>query len=409
MNNNHNDDRYSHNSNSMPEYQSPYNQPFNRQKIDNSPSKSSKGVYIVLICVLICFTVIIILMFTLMRSMIDGGNKKNNNNIAVSQESSTTTQPLNTTTEISTAPVETVTEIVTVVVEVTTSPTIQEPQLNSYSYTINNYNLPLYTYPNYDSNIIKFITDRGNYTIVENSGHWGKLDSGGWINLDDAETYGNINYAGTGYVSTQSDPLTLRYTTSSDSKSLDSIPKNTYLELYYTDFSDWYYTQYNGKCGFVSAKYITMGKIPQVRIGNYYGCGTVATKKDPLNVRSLPSENSSILTTIPKGTSIDLYSTSETGWYYTTYNGKSGYVKSDYISFESVGYDICNPTAYINTQKDPLNLRVSASTDSSIITTIPKGTAVNIIEYGDSWCYIEWNGYKGYANTQFLSFCHSEI
>lgn len=88
-------------------------------------------------------------------------------------------------------------------------------------------------------------------------------------------------------------------------------------------------------------------------------------------------------------------------WYYTTYNGKSSYIKAEYIANGILDID-SSTTAYINTKSNPLNLRKSASKDNDIITAILKGTAV--IEYVDSWCYIEWNGYKGYASTDYLLF-----
>lgn len=396
--------------------QNNYNTPFNRQYANPPAKNGSKGIYIILIAVIICFAVIIALMFTLMRSMIDGGNKKSDiaeNNLFVAEttvadksDTETTASADRKVSVVTTSVyIETVPEVVTVTV-IVTEPVIQEPEFKSYTYSINNYSLAIYENAGYDSKVVGHINDRGTYTIVDQYQNWGKLKSGaGWINFDFASEDGRIDYIGTGYVSTQKDPLNLRYAPDSDSKIITAIPKNTYVEVYETDLPDWYYIEYNGKYGFASSGYITLGSPPELYIDGFYGTGVIATEKDPLNMRSEPSENSSVLATIPKGTSVDLYSTSEPDWFYTTYNGKSGFVKSRYISFRS--YDdsyIEYSTAYINTEKDPLNLRESASKDSAVITTIPKGTAVTVIDYDDSWCYIEWNGYKGYASTQFLSF-----
>ena len=409
---------YSHNTpnNNYIPPQNNYNEPFNRQYADDSVRKSSKGVYILLITVIICFAVIIFLMFTLMHSMIDGGNRKSdsNNNIMLSENftgAESQTEIITTAPPVTTAlRIETVTEIVTVIVEVTsppaTEPVVQQPSFNPYTYTINNYCLPIFKDSRYDSDITGYITDKGTYTIVDQSGNWGKLKSGaGWINFDDASSEGRVSYIGAGYVSTESDPLNLRTAPDKNSKTLTSIPKNTSVEVYATDADGWYYTTYKGKSGFVNSQYITFGNPPAISVGEFYGSGVIATQKDPLNVRSEPSKNASIITAIPKGTSVDLYSTNEPDWFYTTYNGKSGFVKSDYISFCSHDYNYVESlTAYINTKSDPLNLRASASTDSAIVTAIPKGTSVTVIDYGDSWCYIEWNGYTGYASTQYLAF-----
>lgn len=402
-----------HNSNYIPP-QNNYNDSFNRQYAD-APKKSSKGIYILLITIIICFAVIICLMFSLMHSMIEIDNKKydnNNTNLFVSETTLTNNSYIQSTTmtdkktSVVTTAVQTekVPEVITVTV-IVTEIVKQEPEFQPYTYSINNYNLAIYENAGYDSEVVGHINDKGTYTIVDQYQNWGKLKSGaGWINFEDADSYGNITYAGNGYISTQSDPLSLRYAANPDSKSLASIPRNTSVELYYTDFNDWYYTTYNGHSGFVSAKYITMGNPPEVSVDSYYGYGIIATQKDPLNMHSEPSENSPVLTTIPKGTSVDLYSTSEPDWFYTTYNGKSGFVKSDYISFESVCESYTTLTAVINTKNDPLNLRSSPSTDSSIVTEIPKGTTVTVIDYYSDWCYIQWNDYTGYASTEYLAF-----
>lgn len=51
-----------------------------------------------------------------------------------------------------------------------------------------------------------------------------------------------------------------------------------------------------------------------------------------------------------------------------------------------------------------LNLREAPNTTSSIITQIPKGTAVSIDEDCDcKWIPVSYNGYIGYVSTKYLS------
>lgn len=139
--------------------------------------------------------------------------------------------------------------------------------------------------------------------------------------------------------------------------------------------------------------------------GEFYG--VVTTQKDPLNVREKPDTNSKILTYIPKGTGLYFWETNYSDWYWVSYGGTSGYVSSAYVSpSQGYAYESYTPsTAIVATEKDPLNLRKSASTSGAIITAIPKGSTVTIIEYGYEWCYVSWGGYTGYASTEYLSFC----
>ncbi|MDE5861960.1 MAG: SH3 domain-containing protein [Ruminococcus sp.] len=141
----------------------------------------------------------------------------------------------------------------------------------------------------------------------------------------------------------------------------------------------------------------------------YYGY--VSTNKDPLNIRSGAGQSYKVLGSIPKGTYINVQTTSDSNWYYTTYNGVSGYVSADYVTLAMYGYsdyyydtDYSGTYATINTKSDPLNLRASASTSGSIITAIPKGSSVYVSEYGDTWCYVTWGNYSGYVATQYLAF-----
>lgn len=141
---------------------------------------------------------------------------------------------------------------------------------------------------------------------------------------------------------------------------------------------------------------------------DYWNYGTISTQKDPLNLRSSPSKSAKILTSIPKGTRILFYSTSDPDWFYTTYNNQSGYISSDYIALDPLDYGYYDSyipsTAVVSTKQDVLNLRQSASTNGTIITGIPKGSTVTIVEFGYDWCYVSWGGYTGYVSTQYLSY-----
>ncbi|MCM1313978.1 MAG: SH3 domain-containing protein [Prevotella sp.] len=390
------------------------NNDFSKESQQPVKSGNSRIIYMILIAVIIFFVVIIVLMSTSMRAMINGGNNQpesnNQNNIMttenqqvtteeITEEETTTTQ----TTTITTTTVEPITEIVTVTVIVT----VTEPAFPSYTYKVNNVGLVVYENASFDSKPTGYISDRGTYTIVDQYQNWGKLESGGWINFDIASQNGSITYIGIGEIVTKKDPLNLRCAPDSDAKILTSIPKGTSVEIYESEFSDWYYTTYNGQTGFVSSEYISFDNYHMTDIQGYFCSGVVATKKDPLNVRSEPSTDASVVTTIPKGTTIDLYMTNNSNWYYTTYGGVSGYVNADYITLVLSGgyYGYTDySTATVKTNGSNLYIRDAASMDGNILDKMPNGTTVNIIEYGSSWCYVEYNGTRGYASTDYLSF-----
>lgn len=55
----------------------------------------------------------------------------------------------------------------------------------------------------------------------------------------------------------------------------------------------------------------------------------VATKKDPLNLREEPLQDSESLERIPRGTNIDIYEIND-HWGFTEYNGTEGWVNLEY-------------------------------------------------------------------------------
>ncbi len=85
------------------------------------------------------------------------------------------------------------------------------------------------------------------------------------------------SYLGKGYVATNDDDLNLRKEAATDSKVLTTIPKNTKLELYSSENSDWYFTTYQGKEGYVSADWVAFGEPPAVKKSEIYGLNPYLT------------------------------------------------------------------------------------------------------------------------------------
>lgn len=64
-----------------------------------------------------------------------------------------------------------------------------------------------------------------------------------------------------------------------------------------------------------------------------------------------------------------------------------------------------NAQYIVTTNSDPLNMRSSASTSSSLVARIPKGSEVTVIKVNSSgsWGYVNWNGTTGYCSMQYLT------
>lgn len=120
----------------------------------------------------------------------------------------------------------------------------------------------------------------------------------------------------------------------------------------------------------------------------------IATKDDPLNMRKEPNMSGSIITRIPKGTVVDVSEVSG-GWASVKWNGFEGYCSMTYLKADETKY-------VVNTKDDPLNMRKSPNISSSILTTIPKGTEIEVSEINNGWANVKWNGSEGYCSMEYL-------
>jgi len=137
-----------------------------------------------------------------------------------------------------------------------------------------------------------------------------------------------------------------------------------------------------------------------------------------LGLRENMSLSSAILTIIPKGKEVKVINSFYGDWWKVYYNGKTGHVKSRFLSYGKenyyttsnsssiFGYSISNiydsePSYYAISS---LNLRENMSSNSAIITRIPKGREVKVIEsFFGKWWKVYYNGRTGHVASRYLS------
>lgn len=59
--------------------------------------------------------------------------------------------------------------------------------------------------------------------------------------------------------------------------------------------------------------------------------------------------------------------------------------------------------AYPAAVTSDLNLRAGPSATARVITVMPQGAVVDVIECSGSWCEVEWRGRVGFASRSFLA------
>ena len=154
-----------------------------------------------------------------------------------------------------------------------------------------------------------------------------------------------------------------------------------------------------------------------------YGTGTVTA--DALRMRSKPNTGSSILTTLYKGTKVELLSAEENGWYKVSYNGKEGYMSAEWLNVvvtastqapstapteeapaeepaaEEPAVITVNSTAVVT--DGPLNLRSGPGTGHKAQDSTVLNAEVKVLEEtADGWYKITYSGQGGVATTGYV-------
>lgn len=154
--------------------------------------------------------------------------------------------------------------------------------------------------------------------------------------------------------------------------------------------------------------------------GSGYAPGTnLVVSTDALNLRSAPALNGSVLAVLPNGTAAVVVSGTYAGggysWYQITAWGKTGYAVADFLATAgssgggNSGGGQVPSGGKATVATNGLNVRASASTDASVVTVLPQGTQVSILEGpkasgGYSWYRISSASGNGWVVGEFLSF-----
>lgn len=231
-------------------------------------------------------------------------------------------------------------------------------------------------------------------------------------------------------VTTVSGSLNLRRDALPGSPVLARIPKGTTIRID-EKLSAWSRTTYGGQTGYVMNTYLTFhqGK-PEISGGT---TAVVTTASGSLNLRTEPSLSGGVVARIPQYATVNVQQRGDS-WCYVVYNDTIGNVMTTYLTFSgdsaqtppeggdtsgesgsgsgdnsgntgnAGGNSSGTMTAYVQTASGSLNLREKPGSSYRVLRTIPRGSAVTVLSYGDPWCQVTYGGTEGYVMTSFLRF-----
>ena len=273
-----------------------------------------------------------------------------------------------------------------------------------------------------NSSVLKVLSNGTKVNVLSTSNGWHRVEHNGvygyvyasYIKTSTSSS-SDVTMSATGKVKTNDgDGLNLRQSASTSSSIITVIPENATVTITAKNGS-WYKVSYNGKTGYAHSNYITLNSSSSSNSDvTMSATGKVKTNDGVgVNLRKSTSTSSSIITVIPENATVTI--TAKNGsWYKVSYNGKTGYAHSNYITLNSSsnnnsssntgnGDVTTSGTGRVKTNSGVgLNLRQSASTSSSIVGVIPENATVTITAKNGSWYKVSYNGKTGYAHSDYI-------
>lgn len=120
-----------------------------------------------------------------------------------------------------------------------------------------------------------------------------------------------------------------------------------------------------------------------------------------VNVRSWPSYDADIIAYLPVGNTVEVTGTTGT-WYSVWTEGVVGYIHANFLSVGddgSGGWD----GSYASVRSGPLNLREAPSMRARIITKLPTGYRLSVLQDEGTWVRVDAGGQMGYVMASYLT------
>ncbi len=167
--------------------------------------------------------------------------------------------------------------------------------------------------------------------------------------------------------------------------------------------------------GEVFAEYLAAND-QRVDVGSLVGYATVQTGDETLslNLRQSPDANSAILASVEDGTKLRVQRR-YTDWTQVTYQGQTGYLMNQYLSFWTGPKDALEEA--LDGEEEPQEARAAVVKsaaggkaqvyeedydDAKVLGRLPDGTRLEVLEYGDGWCRVRYEGHEGYMIAEDL-------
>lgn len=135
-------------------------------------------------------------------------------------------------------------------------------------------------------------------------------------------------------------------------------------------------------------------------VGAKADCIGGAETTTAVNLRAGAGTDNAIIATVQQGTALIVEADTGSGWYKVNYDGESGYMSADYLSFS----ETMDLTAQGWVDGSDVRMRAAAGTDSEIVRVTTYGESVEILGVDGEWYKVSAGGKTGYIRGDYVSF-----
>lgn len=143
--------------------------------------------------------------------------------------------------------------------------------------------------------------------------------------------------------------------------------------------------------------------------GIYWGythLGIADVESGNLNVRAVPATDGKLVGKMPKDSACEVLETTEDGaWAHIQSGEVDGYVSTDYLYTGAdagmKAMELVKTVAVVNA--DALKVREQAGMDAAVLTSVPKGEELEVVEQLDGWVKVSIDGEDAYVSSDYVT------
>lgn len=149
-------------------------------------------------------------------------------------------------------------------------------------------------------------------------------------------------------------------------------------------------------------EYMALAQEAEGALWGYTNLG-ISNVDDNLNIRKVPSEDGKLVGKLPKNAACELIS-EENGWTFIRSGKVEGYVKSEFLlsgwNAKKRALEEISTVAVVDTTT--LKVREQPNTECEVITMVPRGEELDVVEVMDDWVKVMIDDEENYVSAEYV-------